>query len=115
MERKDALKGQTNQVSDQKDNAVIEFNELEGHEVTKISGQTRYAYTYIVDEFLDNFPEMIGSRDSYEGSVIKFFDFETSRVYQPFELKENIAYGDVIYLDGSLYFLQDDFNRRISF
>ncbi len=51
-------------------------------------------------------------RGGYQGSVIKFYDFDNGNVYMPFEKKRNVIYGKPVYTDGFYYFLQADYGLK---
>ena len=51
-------------------------------------------------------------RGGYQGSVIKFYDFENGNVYTPFEKKRDVIYSKPAYEDGFYYFLQGDYGLK---
>ena len=46
--------------------------------------------------------------------MIRFYDYQTGKVYLPFEQKKNISYGRVVFIDNSFYILQVDFNEGLA-
>lgn len=50
----------------------------------------------------------------YKGNEICFYDYKTGEIYRPFDLKKNLAYGRVIFIDNSFYILQVDFNEGLA-
>ena len=46
------------------------------------------------------------------GSVVLIYDFEKGKVYTPFEKQNNIVYGDPVYVEKFIYFLQCDYNKK---
>ncbi len=50
-------------------------------------------------------------RGGYQGSVIKFYDFENGNVYTPFEKKRDEIYSKPGYTEGFYYFLQADYGQ----
>lgn len=88
-----------------------EFSEITGQYVEEIPGQDRFAYgTSDMDDFFE-IEDIIKHDGSYKGSVIRFYDYQTRKIYLPFEQKENISYGRPIFIDGIFYILQVDFNE----
>ncbi|MBP2015176.1 hypothetical protein [Anaerococcus degeneri] len=88
-----------------------EFKEITGQYVDEIPGQDRFAYgTSDMDDFFE-IEDIIKHDGSYKGSVIRFYDYQTRKIYLPFEQKENISYGRPIFIDGIFYILQVDFNE----
>ena len=49
----------------------------------------------------------------YQGSELKFYDFYTGDVYKPFDKKRNVAYGEPVYVESYLYFLQGNYGKNI--
>lgn len=91
-----------------------EFSEIKGQYVDEISGQDRFAYgTTDVEDFFE-IEDIIKLGESYKGSVIRFYDYQTGKVYLPFEQKENVSYGRPIFIDGIFYILQVDFNEGLA-
>ena len=48
--------------------------------------------------------------DGYKGSTIAFYDYETSKVYEPFAKERNVIYGDPVFLHERFWFLRGDYN-----
>lgn len=46
--------------------------------------------------------EIIAHNGFYEGSLIKFYDFESGQIFVPFELEENVGYEDPVYIDEAI-------------
>ena len=100
-------------ILDSHDQTVNEFSEINAGYVDQINGQTRFGYYLSDHENFFEIPDIIEYYGAYKGSIIKFYDFETGKVYTPFELEENVLYASPIYLDNSYYFLQADFTKKI--
>ena len=91
-----------------------EFKEITGRYVGEIPGQARFGYD--LSDMYDFFEieDIIKHDGAYKGLVIKFYDYQTRKVYQPFEQKENIGYERPIFIDGIFYILQVDFNEGLA-
>ena len=63
---------------------IKRFNEVNGLYIEKIIGQDRLAYAMSDTEDLYDLIEY-AERGGYQGSVIKFYDFDNGNVYMPFE------------------------------
>ena len=92
-------------------NEIYEFSKIYGDYVEEIYGQSRLGYSLsdLVDFF--EIPEIIEYKGFYKGDVIRFHDFKNGKVYIPFKLEKNVAYGNPIYLNNSYYFLRIDFSK----
>lgn len=90
-----------------------EFSEVKGEYVEEIAGQARFAYSISNSDDLFEIEETVKIVGFYKGNEICFFDYKTSEIYRPFDLKKNIAYGRVIFIDNSFYILQVDFNEGL--
>ena len=90
-----------------------EFSEVKGEYVEEIAGQSRFAYSISNSDDLFEIEETVKIDGLYKGNEICFYDYKTSEIYRPFDLKKNIAYGRVIFIDNSFYILQVDFNEGL--
>lgn len=90
---------------------IKRFKEVNGLYIEKIIGQDRLAYAMSDTEDLYDLIEY-AERGGYQGSVIKFYDFDNGNVYMPFEKKRDVIYGKPIYTDGFYYFLQADYGLK---
>ena len=90
---------------------IKRFKETNGLYIEKIIGQDRLAYAMSDTEDLYDLIEY-AERGGYQGSVIKFYDFDNGNVYMPFEKKRDVVYGKPIYTDGFYYFLQADYGLK---
>lgn len=91
-----------------------EFSEITGQYVDEIPGQDRFAYgTSDMDDFFE-IEDIIKHDGFYKGSLIRFYDYQTGKVYLPFEQKKNISYGKTIYIGDVFYILQVDFNEGLA-
>lgn len=84
---------------------------VDGFYMQPVPGQARYYYSH---SDLEEFYEIPGwlENGGYQGSCIHFFDLKTGMVQIPFPKERNVLYGDPIFCDGYLWFLQGDFNQR---
>ncbi len=90
---------------------IKRFKEVNGLYIEKIIGQDRLAYAMSDTEDLYDLIEY-AERGGYQGSVIKFYDFDNGNVYMPFEKKRDVIYGKPVYTDGFYYFLQADYGLK---
>ena len=90
---------------------IKRFKEVNGLYIEKIIGQDRLAYAMSDTEDLYDLIEY-AECGGYQGSVIKFYDFDNGNVYMPFEKKRDVIYGKPIYTDGFYYFLQADYGLK---
>lgn len=90
-----------------------EFSEVKGEYVEEIAGQSRFAYSISNSDDLFEIEETVKIDGFYKGNEICFYDYKTSEIYRPFDLKKNIAYGRVIFIDNCFYILQVDFNEGL--
>lgn len=91
-----------------------EFNEITGEYVEEIPGQDRFAYGISDMGDLFEIEDIIKHVGSYKGSVIRFYDYQRGKVFLPFDQKENIGYRRPIFIDGSFYILQVDFDEGLA-
>ncbi|EEI86965.1 hypothetical protein HMPREF0072_0520 [Anaerococcus lactolyticus ATCC 51172] len=91
-----------------------EFSEVKGEYVEEIAGQSRFAYSISNSDDLFEIEETVKIVGFYKGNEICFYDYKTSEIYRPFDLKKNIAYGRVIFIDNSFYILQVDFDEGLA-
>ncbi|MBR4461497.1 MAG: hypothetical protein IKS51_02830 [Erysipelotrichaceae bacterium] len=83
------------------------FKERSGIYIADIAGQDRLAYSLSsnVDFYdLSKWPK----NETCPGMILRFFDLENGEVCQPFEKKDDVIYGNVLYLEGYCWFLQAD-------
>ena len=78
-----------------------EFTEVKGEYLDEIPGQARFAYGTSGMEDCFEVEDIIKHDGYYKGSVIRFYDYKTGKVYLPFEHKKNISYGKTIYIVAS--------------
>ncbi len=90
---------------------IKRFKEVNGLYIEKIIGQDRLAYAMSDTEDLYDLIEY-AERCGYQGSVIKFYDFDNGNVYMPFEKKRDVIYGKPVYTDGFYYFLQAEYGLK---
>lgn len=91
-----------------------EFKEITGEYVEEIPGQGRFGYALSDLEDFFEVEEIIKVGGSYRGSVIRFYDYQRGKVFLPFDQKTNTTYGKPIYIDGSFYILQVDFDEGLA-
>ena len=91
--------------------AIRKFKEVSGLYIEKILGQDRLAFAMSDSTDMYDLVEF-AERGGYQGSVIKFYDFENGNVYTPFEKKRDVIYSKPAYEDGFYYFLQGDYGLK---
>ena len=89
---------------------IKRFKEVSGLYIEKIYGQDSLAFAMSDTSDLYDLVEY-AQRGGYQGSVIKFYDFENGNVYTPFEKKRDVIYSKPAYADGFYYFLQADYGQ----
>ena len=59
-----------------------------------------------------DFYDMIewSKKGGYQGSTISFYDYDTGKIYEPFQKQRNVLYGKTVYLKNSFWLLQGDYN-----
>ncbi|WP_414052198.1 hypothetical protein [Macrococcus animalis] len=90
-----------------------EFSIVDGSFVTEIFGQQRFGYGHSGYADIADAKEIFDHEGYYKGMVLRFYEYGTGEVYEPFVLKRNISYSDVLYHDGLFYFLQADFIENV--
>jgi hypothetical protein len=90
---------------------IKRFNKIEGRCIEKIYGQDRFGYS---QSDFEDFYDMIewAKQGGYQGAELLIYDFHTGDVYKPFDKKRNVVYGAPVYVEGSLYFLQGDYDEK---
>jgi hypothetical protein len=90
---------------------IKRFNKIEGICIDKIYGQDRFGYARSDGT---DFYDLIewAKRGGYPGSELLIYDFDTGKVYKPFNQRRNVVYGAPAYIEGFLYFLQGDSDHK---
>lgn len=91
-----------------------EFSQVKGEYIEEIPGQERFAYSISNTDDLFEIEDTVKSDGFYKGNEICFYDYETSQIHRPFDLKKNVAYGRVIFINNNFYILQVDFNESLA-
>ena len=92
---------------------IKRFDKVDGSYVEKIYGQDRYGYSK--SDTIDFYDLVELAKEGISrGSVVLIYDFEKGKVYTPFEKQNNIVYGDPVYVEKFIYFLQCDYNNAYS-
>ena len=86
------------------------FDEVTGICVEAIAGQKRFGFSVSDTEDFYDMPEW-QKRGGYPGAVLRFYDYESGKVFCPFGKKRNVLYGKPVYAEGKFYFLQGNFDR----
>lgn len=90
---------------------IKKFDGIEGTGIEKIEGQERFAYAR--SDMMDFYEFMeLMEYGSYQGNILRFYDFTTGKVYCPFDKRENIIYGTPVYSSGLYYFLKLDYPEQ---
>lgn len=89
---------------------INRFETALGRCVEDIAGQYHMGYSmsdltdfYEMDEYLKN--------GGYQGSTISFYDYDTGKIYEPFQKQRNVLYGKPVYLKDCFWFLQGDYDN----
>lgn len=106
----DILSSEEPDLSLRKGQDIREFSQVLGLYIQDINGQSRLGYSMSAGGDFYEVPDIIEAQGFYKGSILRFYDYESGEVYQPFPLEKNISYGDPVYIQGVYYFLQGDFN-----
>lgn len=91
---------------------INRFEKVLGDYVEIVPGQNRYGVSISNFEELFEIPDWIKNVGYYQGSIIRFYDFESRKIYTPFQKEKNIIYDCAKYRDDDFYFLRGDFNRE---
>ncbi len=90
---------------------IKRFDKVDGSYVEKLYGQDRYGYSK--SDTIDFYDLVELAKEGISrGSVVLIYDFEKGKVYTPFEKQNNIVYGDPVYVEKFIYFLQCDYNKK---
>ena len=84
------------------------FEKVTGSYIETIAGQKRFAFSHSDTADFYDLPERL-QYSSYPGSVLRFYDLVTGKVYQPFDKRQDVLYGNPVFLEGKYYFLQGTF------
>lgn len=98
---------------DGRKDVINKFDAIYGDYTEKILGNDRYGYSYSEIYDLYEIEELMNYQGEYKGDLIRFYDFYTKKVYEPFKLEKNIAYSSPYYLNDNIYFLRSDFKKGI--
>ncbi|WP_414042355.1 hypothetical protein ACMGE9_08435 [Macrococcus sp. EM39E] len=90
-----------------------EFSIVDGSFVSEIIGQQRFGYGHNEFSDIEDAKEIFDLEGYYKGMIIRFYEYVTGEVYEPFVLTRNISYSDVLYHDGLFYFFQADFSESV--
>lgn len=88
------------------------FEKITGNAIETICGQNRFAFSHSDTADFCDLPERL-QYGSYPGSVLRFYDLFTGKVYQPFDKQQNVLYSNPVYLENKYYFLQGDFSCKV--
>jgi len=88
------------------------FEKVTGSYIETIAGQKRFAFSHSDTADFYDLPERL-QYSSYPGSVLRFYDLGTGKVYQPFDKRQDVLYGNPVFLEGKYYFLQGDFSCNV--
>lgn len=88
------------------------FEKITGNAIETICGQNRFAFSHSDTADFYDLPERL-QYGSYPGSVLRFYDLFTGKVYQPFDKQQNVLYSNPVYLENKYYFLQGDFSCKV--
>ncbi|WP_414045751.1 hypothetical protein ACMGE5_05165 [Macrococcus equi] len=91
---------------------INRFDIVRGNQILEIYNQSRYGYSLSEGIELNEIEDVIQHSGKYDGMTISFYDFDTGQVNCPFDLKQNVGYGQVTFIDGYCYFLQCDYAAR---
>ena len=82
-----------------------EFSEINGEYIEEIPGQDRFGFGLSdMDDFFE-IEEIIKHDGFYKGSLIRFYDYQTGKVYQPFERQKKYCLRQAnLYRRYFLYF-----------
>lgn len=84
------------------------FEKVTGSYIETIAGQKRFAFSHSDTADFYDLPERL-QYSSYPGSVLRFYDLVTGKVYQPFDKRQDVLYGNPVFLEGKYYFCKGTF------
>lgn len=81
---------------------------------SNISGTDKWIYSVIGDKHKDfyNIKESRELNESINGNQLVIYSYPEGKSYVPYEIKYGIYYGDIIFIEGSLFILKADFNEN---
>ncbi|MFL8888546.1 hypothetical protein [Helcococcus kunzii] len=80
------------------------FENIYGEYVDTINGQTKFGFSLTGLEDLFDIQKGYDTTGEYKGNIIRFYDMFTGKVYEPFPLEKNIAYGGNVYFSNDFYY-----------
>lgn len=81
---------------------------------SNISGTDKWIYSVIGDKHKDLYDvkELKEINESINGNQLVIYSYPEGKSYVPYEIKYGIYYGDIIFIEGSLFILKADFNEN---
>ena len=91
---------------------IKKFDRIDGSYIEIIEGQSEYAFSLSdTTDFFDLIE--YSEHGGYRGSTITFYNLDTGKVFEPFEVKRNVVYGKPRFINGLIYFLKVDYDDKI--
>lgn len=79
-----------------------------------ISGTDKWIYCFAGDKYKDLYDvkELKELNEPINGNKLVIYSYPEGKSYVPYEIKYGIYYGDIIFIEGSLFILKADFNKN---
>lgn len=90
---------------------VRRFDTVRGKYVEPIPEQRRFGFAHTDSNDLY---DLVGwaERGGYPGSTVLIYDFETGRVYEPFQKERDVLFVNPAFADGEIVLLRGDYKNK---
>lgn len=95
---------------------IIEIKGLENGYFENIEGTSEWYYSHVSSKsFCDLYEaeEIVNDGYTFVGMGCALIHYPDGKVFKPFEIRENIYVEKPVFLDGNIYFLEVDFDKKI--
>lgn len=95
---------------------IREIKGLENGFFERVEGTSEWYYAHISSNaFCDLYEaeEIVNDGDTFVGMGCALIHYPDGKVFKPFEIRENIYVEKPVFLDGKIYFLEVDFDKKV--
>ena len=103
----DILSSEEPDLSLRKGQDIREFSQVLGLYVQDINGQSRLGYSMSGGDDFYEVPNIIEAQGFYKGSILRFYNYESGEVYQPFPLEKIFPMETLSISRGSIIFYRE--------